>query len=77
MERRIIIAAILGAAIGILATVLVTEPADQAAWHVESYKQGKKDALQVKNTQGQLNWELEQTCVGLWAQGLPAEEKKK
>lgn len=76
MSRRIIIAAILGAAIGILATVLVTEPVDQAAWHVASYKQGKKDALQVKNTQGQLNWELEQTCVGLWAQGLPAEEKK-
>lgn len=76
MERRIIIAALLGAAIGALATVLVTEPADQAAWHVASYKQGKKDALQVKNTQGQLNWELEQTCVGLWAQGLPAEGKK-
>jgi N-acetylglucosamine-6-phosphate deacetylase len=77
MSRGTIVGSVVGAAVGVWATVLVTEPADQAAWHVASYKQGKKDALQVKNTQGQLNWELEQTCVGLWAQGLPAEEKKK
>ena len=43
-------------------------PSEQAL--VEAYKQGRADALKTK-VNGKLNWELEQTCVGLWAEGLP------
>lgn len=68
-----------GAAVGIWVTVMADsgKQKETAAWHIESYKQGRKDALTMKGSNGQLNWELEQTCVGLWAQGLQIEGEKK
>lgn len=33
---------------------------------VEAYKQGRVDALKTR-LNGNLNWELEQTCVSMWA----------
>ena len=33
---------------------------------VEAYKQGRADALKTR-VNGNMNWELEQTCVGMWA----------
>ena len=44
------------------------QPSEQAL--VAAYKQGRADALKTR-VDGKLNWELEQTCVGLWAEGLP------
>ena len=44
------------------------QPSEQAL--VEAYKQGRADALKTR-IDGKLNWELEQACVGLWAEGLP------
>ena len=33
---------------------------------IEAYKQGRADALKTR-VNGNLNWELEQTCVSMWA----------
>lgn len=77
MKSSTIFAAIAGMAVGIWVTVIASAPDKRAEWHVESYKQGRKDALTVKGGNGQLNWELEQTCVGLWARGLQTEGEKK
>jgi hypothetical protein len=58
---------LIGLSVGVM-TVYILEPGEQAL--VKAYKQGRADALRTK-VDGKLNWELEQTCVGLWAEGLP------
>lgn len=79
MRGSTIVGTLAGAAVGVWVTVMADtgKQANQAAWHVESYKQGRKDALTMKGTNGQMNWELEQTCVALWAHNLPHEDDKK
>lgn len=38
-------------------------PDDRSEYHLASYKAGRADALRATP----INWELEQTCVSLWA----------
>lgn len=45
------------------ALMAVLVPSDRAEWHLASYKAGRADALRSHP----VNWELEQTCVSLWA----------
>lgn len=77
MNKSTVIGTIAGMAVGIWVTTIASSPSKRAEWHIESYKQGRKDALAVKGSNGQLNWELEQTCVGLWAHGLETKGEKK
>jgi uncharacterized protein (DUF1501 family) len=64
-----------GGLLGMTAMLLVTliyamlaenaeEKVAQAAEIIAAYKQGKKDALKTNP----VNWELEQTCLGLWTE---------
>ena len=49
--------------------VLVTLPSkDPLSVYAEAYKQGRIDALKSKYSNGNPNWELEQVCVGMWAE---------
>lgn len=79
MRGSTIVGTLAGAAVGVWVTVMADtgKQKETAAWHIESYKQGRKDALTMKGTNGQMNWELEQTCVALWAQNLPSGDDKK
>ena len=55
-----------GAVIG-LAAIWVTLPVkDPLDIYAEAYKQGRIDALKVKYSNGNPNWELEQVCVSMW-----------
>jgi hypothetical protein len=64
-----------GGLLGMTAMLLVTliyamlaenaeEKVAQAAEIIAAYKQGKKDAFKTNP----VNWELEQTCLGLWTE---------
>ena len=58
-------AIIIGIVSGLIAGWVVTSYGSDAN-PVEAYKQGRADALKVR-VNGNLNWELEQVCVGMWA----------
>lgn len=45
------------------ALMLLAMPGDRSEYHLASYKAGRADALRATP----INWELEQTCVSLWA----------
>ena len=60
--------ALIGLGVG-LATVMAALPSkDPLSIYAEAYKQGRIDALKSKYANGNPNWELEQVCVGMWAE---------
>ena len=53
----------IGLMTGLAASFLMAGP-DDSEWHLASYKAGRADALSLRSP---VSWELEQTCVSLWA----------
>jgi hypothetical protein len=54
-----------GAVVGLGAVWYTLPERDPLEIYAEAYKQGRIDALKPR-LNGNLNWELEQVCVGLW-----------
>ncbi len=60
--------ALIGLVVG-LATVIAALPSkDTLSVYEEAYKQGRTDALKVRYSNGNPNWELEQVCVAMWSE---------
>jgi hypothetical protein len=56
-----------GAVVGLGAVWYTLPERDPLEIYAEAYKQGRIDALKPR-LNGNLNWELEQVCVGLWTE---------
>jgi hypothetical protein len=54
------------AGVAVALWILPDRSPDLSTWHVASYKAGRADALSLR---APVSWELEQTCVSLWASG--------
>jgi hypothetical protein len=59
---------------GVAVALWILPGEDHSEWHVASYKAGRADALSLRQP---VSWELEQTCVSLWASGQQLVEAPK